>query len=45
MNGGRVFVRASGTEPVIRVMLEDRDRSKLERWRDRLTDIIAEELS
>ncbi len=42
---GRVFVRASGTEPLIRVMLEGRDQTLLEKWEKILIDIISQELN
>lgn len=42
---GRIFVRASGTEPVIRVMLEGKELDLLEKWRDELADVIGEELN
>ncbi len=42
---GRVFVRASGTEPVIRVMLEGKNRNKLERWNVKLEKVIEDELN
>ena len=42
---GRVFVRASGTEPVIRLMLEGKDESLLEKWKVKLEEIISQELN
>lgn len=42
---GRVFVRASGTEKVIRVMLEGKNREKLEYWMEKICDIIKDELN
>ncbi len=42
---GRVFVRASGTEPLIRVMLEGKDEALLRKWEKILSDIISEELN
>lgn len=42
---GRIFVRASGTEPVIRVMLEGKELDLLEKWRDELAAVIGEELN
>ncbi|MFW6006586.1 MAG: phosphoglucosamine mutase [Bacillota bacterium] len=42
---GRVFIRASGTEPVIRVMLESKNENKLKYWRQKLEDIISRELN
>lgn len=42
---GRVFVRASGTEPVIRLMLEGKDEDLLNKWEKRLSEVIKEELN
>jgi len=42
---GRIFVRASGTEPVIRLMLEGRDRPLLEKWGEQIAGVIGEELN
>ncbi|ADO77771.1 phosphoglucosamine mutase [Halanaerobium praevalens] len=42
---GRVFVRASGTEPLIRVMLESKDKDLLQKWENELTQIINLELN
>ena len=42
---GRVFVRASGTEPLIRVMLEGRDKDLLQKWEEKLTKVIKTELN
>lgn len=42
---GRIFVRASGTEPVIRVMLEGKERKLLEEWREKLAAVIGDELN
>lgn len=38
---GRVLVRASGTEPLIRVMIEGPDRSDIEDWADRIAAVIT----
>lgn len=43
-NNGRVFVRASGTEPVIRVMLEGKDEEILNKWEAKITKVIKNEL-
>jgi len=42
---GRVFVRASGTEPLIRVMLEGKDEQLLNKWEDKIATLIKEELN
>lgn len=42
---GRVFVRASGTEPLIRVMLEGKNKALLNKWENKLSTVIAEELN
>ena len=42
---GRVFVRASGTEPVIRLMLEGKDEDLLNKWENKLSKVINDELN
>ncbi|MGM0601871.1 MAG: phosphoglucosamine mutase [Bacillota bacterium] len=42
---GRVFVRASGTEPLVRVMLEGKEEEKLYKWKKRIRSVILEELN
>ena len=39
-DSGRVLVRASGTEPLIRVMLEGKDKKLIERLAERIVNII-----
>jgi phosphoglucosamine mutase len=41
---GRVILRPSGTEPVIRVTLEGSDQSQVERLAQQLADTVREEL-
>lgn len=41
-NEGRILVRASGTEPVIRVMVEGQDEHHIEAIADELCDIIRD---
>lgn len=41
---GRVLVRASGTEPVVRVMVEGRDTAQITAWARALAHLIEEEL-
>ncbi len=42
-DSGRVFIRKSGTEPKIRVMLEGEDAALIERHASGLADLIAQE--
>lgn len=42
---GRIFVRASGTEPVVRVMLEGKNGPLLEELEDELVNVINRELN
>jgi phosphoglucosamine mutase len=42
---GRIFVRASGTEPVLRVMLEGRDEKLLKELEETIVTTIEEELN
>lgn len=37
---GRVLLRASGTEPLIRVMVEGRSRRVVERWATTIADAV-----
>ena len=37
---GRVLLRASGTEPVIRVMVEGRERAQIEGMANKIADAI-----
>jgi phosphoglucosamine mutase len=37
---GRVLLRASGTEPVIRVMVEGKAESKVKRWAETIADAV-----
>jgi phosphoglucosamine mutase len=41
LNGaGRVVLRASGTEPVVRVMVEGRDATQIERLGRQIADVV-----
>ena len=43
-NEGRVLVRASGTEPLVRIMLEGKDKEKIECLSELLIQVIKERL-
>jgi phosphoglucosamine mutase len=40
-NTGRILIRASGTEPVVRVMVEAKDAAQAKRYAQSLADVIA----
>jgi len=40
--GGRVLLRASGTEPVIRVMVEGQADQKVQRWAETIAQAVRE---
>ena len=40
-NAGRVLIRASGTEPLVRVMVEARDAAQAQRCAQRIADTLA----
>ena len=40
---GRVLLRASGTEPVLRVMTEGRDDSDIAAWAERIAEVVRSE--
>ncbi len=42
---GRVLVRYSGTEPLCRVMVEGKDQAEVEKYAQRIADIIEKELN
>ena len=41
---GRVLVRASGTEPLVRVMLEGKDKKQIERLATQISEVVRERL-
>ena len=42
---GRILVRASGTEPVIRVMVEAVDQELTSYWTNRLVSVVEQHLA
>ena len=44
-DGGRVLLRPSGTEPVVRLMVEGAARAEVERHADRIAEAVAERLT
>ncbi len=44
-NGGRVLLRKSGTEPLVRVMVEAQTHDEAQRCADRLVDVVRDRLS
>ena len=41
---GRLLVRYSGTEPLLRVMLEGRDQNEIRGWAQEIIDVVNSEL-
>ena len=41
---GRLLVRYSGTEPLLRVMLEGRDQAEIRRWGQEIIDVVRQHL-
>jgi phosphoglucosamine mutase len=42
---GRVLLRASGTEPLVRVMVEAADEGTAQSWADRIARVVEKELA
>jgi phosphoglucosamine mutase len=42
--GGRVFLRYSGTEPKARLLLEGRDQASLEKWAQKISEVIKRQV-
>ena len=43
-DNGRVLVRESGTEPLVRVMLEGRNADEVDYWTNKIADVVREQL-
>ncbi len=41
---GRLLVRYSGTEPLLRVMIEGRDQTEIARWADEIATVVRQHL-
>ena len=41
---GRVLVRYSGTEPLLRVMIEGQRQEEIETWAQEIVDVVRHEL-
>jgi len=41
---GRLLVRYSGTEPLLRVMLEGKDQKEIRTWAQEIVDAVQEHL-
>jgi phosphoglucosamine mutase len=42
---GRLLVRYSGTEPLLRVMLEGQDQNEIRSWAQHIIDVVTRELA
>ena len=42
---GRVLLRASGTEPLVRVMVEAADEGTAQSWADRIARVVEQRLA
>jgi phosphoglucosamine mutase len=42
---GRLLVRYSGTEPLLRIMLEGKDDAEIKQWANQIADVVRENLA
>jgi phosphoglucosamine mutase len=42
---GRLLVRYSGTEPLLRIMLEGKDDGEIRQWADQIADVVRQNLA
>jgi phosphoglucosamine mutase len=42
---GRLLVRYSGTEPLLRVMIEGKEQQQIQGWADEIADTVREHLA
>jgi len=43
-DAGRIMLRYSGTEPLLRILIEGRDEAQINGWADQLVELIADEI-
>jgi phosphoglucosamine mutase len=41
---GRLLVRYSGTEPLLRVMIEGRNQDEIQAWAEEIVEVVREQL-
>jgi phosphoglucosamine mutase len=41
---GRLLVRYSGTEPLLRIMIEGRDQAEIQGWAQRIAEVVSKEI-
>jgi phosphoglucosamine mutase len=41
---GRLLVRYSGTEPLLRIMIEGRDQAEIQGWAEQIADVVSREI-